>query len=106
MSSKSDLPLKIELTIQAENPQLLEGLDLWLRLGLISDAQVKRICQYHLVCSLPEVRSQKSEVRSQKSEVRSQKSKVRSQKSKVKSQKSKVFRNRGKGRGKREEGRS
>ena len=74
MSSKSDLPLKIELTIQAENPQFLEGLDLWLRLGLISDAQVKRICQYHLVCSLPEVRSQKSEVRSQKSEVRSQKS--------------------------------
>ena len=52
MSSKPDRPIKIELTIQAENPQLLEGLDLWLRLGLISDAQVKRICQAHLVCSL------------------------------------------------------
>ena len=58
MSSKSDRPLKIELTIQAENPQLLEGLDLWLRLGLISNAQVKHICQAHLVCSLPKFTSQ------------------------------------------------
>ena len=64
MSSKPDRLLKIELTIQAENTQLLEGLELWLRLGLISNAQVKRICQEQLVCSLPEFRSQESGVSS------------------------------------------
>ena len=69
MSSKSDRPLKIELTVQAENPQLLEGLDLWLRLGVISDAQVKRICQEQLVCSLPELRTENSELRIENSEV-------------------------------------
>ncbi|HCF27277.1 MAG TPA: hypothetical protein DEV81_08770 [Cyanobacteria bacterium UBA11049] len=66
MSSQSDRPLKIELTIQPENPQLLEGLDLWLRLGLISNTQVKHICQAYLVCSLPEFTIQNSELRTQK----------------------------------------
>lgn len=52
MTFQSNQPIKIELTIRAGQPELLQGLDLWLRLGLISDAQVKQICQAHLVCSL------------------------------------------------------
>jgi hypothetical protein len=45
--------LEIELTIPATHPQLLEGLDLWLRLGLLSETQVIRICRTQLVCALP-----------------------------------------------------
>jgi hypothetical protein len=45
-----DRPLKIEVRLPSSHPQLLEGLDLWLRLGLISDAQVRQICQEFLVC--------------------------------------------------------
>ncbi|OUL20146.1 DUF2157 domain-containing protein [Nostoc sp. RF31YmG] len=47
-----DRPLKIEVRLPSSHPQLLEGLDLWLRLGLISDAQVRQICQEFLVCSV------------------------------------------------------
>ena len=36
------------------HPRLLEGLDIWLRLGLISDAQVRQICQKHLSTPLPQ----------------------------------------------------
>ncbi len=53
MTSQSDKSIKIELTIRAEQPELLEGLDLWLHLGLLSDAQVRRICRTYLVCPLP-----------------------------------------------------
>lgn len=52
MTSQSNQPIKIELTIRAGQPELLQGLDLWLRLGLLSDAQVRQICQAHLVCSV------------------------------------------------------
>ncbi|MBW4502074.1 MAG: DUF2157 domain-containing protein [Scytonema hyalinum WJT4-NPBG1] len=50
MSLNFDPPLKIELRLPSTHPELLHGLDLWLRLGLISDAQVKQICQEFLVC--------------------------------------------------------
>lgn len=53
MTSQSNQPIKIELTIRAGQPELLQGLDLWLRLGLLSDTQVRQICQAQLVCSLP-----------------------------------------------------
>ncbi|MGL4621734.1 MAG: DUF2157 domain-containing protein [Chroococcidiopsis sp.] len=45
--------IEIKLTIPATQPQLLEGLDLWLRLGLLSETQVIQICRTHLVCALP-----------------------------------------------------
>lgn len=45
--------IEIKLTIPATQPQLLEGLDLWLRLGLLSETQVIRICRTHLTCPLP-----------------------------------------------------
>lgn len=45
--------IKIEIRVSATQPQLLEGLDLWLRLKLLSDTQVLRICRTHLICPLP-----------------------------------------------------
>lgn len=50
MSANFDRPLKIEIRLPSSHPQILLGLDTWLRLGLISDAQVRQICQEFLVC--------------------------------------------------------
>ncbi|MBU7583177.1 MAG: DUF2157 domain-containing protein [Nostoc sp. TH1S01] len=50
MSSSPERPLKLHLTLPSSHPQLLEGLDLWLRLGLISDAQVRQLCKEYLTC--------------------------------------------------------
>ena len=50
MSSPLERPLKFEIRLPSSHPQLLEGLDIWLRLGLISDTQVKQLCQEFLVC--------------------------------------------------------
>ncbi|OCQ89849.1 DUF2157 domain-containing protein [Nostoc sp. MBR 210] len=52
MSSSPERPLKINLTLPSSHPQLLEGLDLWLRLGLISDAQVRQLCREYLSCTV------------------------------------------------------
>ncbi|MDF5715078.1 MAG: DUF2157 domain-containing protein [Rhizonema sp. NSF051] len=52
MSSPIERSLKIELRLPSSHPQLLEGLETWLRLGLISDTQVRQICQQSLVCQL------------------------------------------------------
>ncbi|MBD2438118.1 DUF2157 domain-containing protein [Nostoc sp. FACHB-110] len=52
MSSSPERPLKIQLTLPSSHPQLLEGLDLWLRLGLISDVQVRHLCQEFLTCTV------------------------------------------------------
>ncbi|MBN3926608.1 DUF2157 domain-containing protein [Nostoc sp. NMS4] len=52
MSSPLDRPLKIEIRLPSSHPQLLEGLDIWLRLGLISDTQVRQLCREFLVCAV------------------------------------------------------
>ncbi|MEH2289496.1 DUF2157 domain-containing protein [Nostoc sp.] len=52
MSSPLERPLKIEIRLPSSHPQLLEGLDIWLRLGLISDAQVEQLCREFLVCAV------------------------------------------------------
>ncbi|MEH2027099.1 DUF2157 domain-containing protein [Nostoc sp.] len=52
MSSPLERPLKIEIRLPSSHPQLLEGLDIWLRLGLISDIQVRQLCQEFLVCGV------------------------------------------------------
>ncbi|MEB3217701.1 MAG: DUF2157 domain-containing protein [Nostocales cyanobacterium 94392] len=52
MPSNSNRSLKFEVRLPGEHPHLLQGLDEWLRLDLISDAQVKQICQEHLVCQV------------------------------------------------------
>ena len=54
MAFQPDRPIRIELTIPVAQPALLEGLDVWLRLGLLSDSQVKRLCRERLVCPLPQ----------------------------------------------------
>ncbi|GAX43859.1 hypothetical protein NIES4075_48740 [Tolypothrix sp. NIES-4075] len=52
MSSPLDRPLKFEIKLPSSHPELLEGLDTLLRLGLISDAQVKQIAFEFLVCQM------------------------------------------------------
>ncbi len=54
MSSQPDPPLRIEVSVRASQPELLEGLDYWLHLGLISDSQVRRLSQTYLTCLLPQ----------------------------------------------------
>ncbi|MEG4320058.1 MULTISPECIES: hypothetical protein [unclassified Microcoleus] len=54
MSSPKGRSSKIEFSILASHPELLTGLDAWLRLGLISPAEVEQLCRQHLVCPLPE----------------------------------------------------
>lgn len=40
--------------LQMQHPELLTGLESWLQLGLLSQAQVSEFCQRYLVCSLAE----------------------------------------------------
>jgi len=51
--SSADLWLKIEARVKADRSELLIGLDTWLQLGLISQAQVIKIARKYLSCSLP-----------------------------------------------------
>ena len=53
MSSKPNPLLRIELSVNAEHPELLEGLEVWLRLGLINHAQIKRLSRTYLTCLVP-----------------------------------------------------
>lgn len=50
MPSPLDRHVKFEVRLPSDHPQLLEGLDTWLRLGLMSDAQAKQLCREFLVC--------------------------------------------------------
>ena len=54
MSSPKGRSSKIELTVLASHPELLTGLDAWLRLGLLSPAEVEQLCSQYLVCPLKE----------------------------------------------------
>lgn len=49
-----DEQIIIELVVRLGHPALLDGLDSWLRLGLISDDFVRRFCQRELTCPLPD----------------------------------------------------
>ncbi|MEM1171353.1 MAG: DUF2157 domain-containing protein [Cyanobacteria bacterium P01_H01_bin.35] len=42
------------INIDPNHPQILEGLDIWLRLGLISDDEVRQLCQKYLSTPLPQ----------------------------------------------------
>ena len=48
--------LNLEIYVKSNHPQLLQGLDQWLQLDLISEAQVKKICRQNLSCALPEIK--------------------------------------------------
>ena len=55
MSSPKDrFASKIEFSVLASHPELLTGLDAWMRLGLISPAEVEQLCSQYLVCPLPD----------------------------------------------------
>ena len=54
MSPSPGRSIKIEITVEASQRSLLQGLDVWLRLNLISQEQVKQLCQTHLICPLPQ----------------------------------------------------
>ncbi|QUY44804.1 hypothetical protein [Acaryochloris marina] len=43
---------QLSLKIQLNHPALLEGLDVWLQRGLISDVKVREFCQQNLTCKL------------------------------------------------------
>ena len=53
-SKNYDRLLSIEVYVKADRPELLNGLDRWLQLGLISHSQVIEICRQNLSCALPE----------------------------------------------------
>lgn len=46
--------IQFYVTVSNSNPALLEGLDTWLRLGLISNMKVKQLCQQYLSCQVPD----------------------------------------------------
>ena len=48
--------LSLEIYVKADRAELLQGLEQWLELNLISEAQVKKICRQNLSCALPEVK--------------------------------------------------
>ena len=52
--------ISFEIYVQANQTELLQGLDQWLKLNLISEAQVKKICRQNLSCALPETTEVKS----------------------------------------------
>ncbi len=49
------IPLQVDLP--DDHPALLNGLDTWLRLGLLSDRQVRQLCKQYLVSPIPVVES-------------------------------------------------
>ncbi len=50
-----DYLLKVELEVRTSDPRLLDGLEVWLRLGLVSDAWVREVARQWLTCPLPVV---------------------------------------------------
>ena len=53
--SRPDLWLTIEARVKSDRHELLLGLETWLQLGLISQAQVRKIARHHLCCPLANV---------------------------------------------------
>ena len=53
MSLTNYLRLHLELRVRNDQRELLDGLDNWLKLGLITPDEVKQLCQNSLTCSLP-----------------------------------------------------
>ena len=51
--SQDNAWLSLEIYVKSNQPELLQGLDQWLQLNLISEAQVKKICRQNLSCALP-----------------------------------------------------
>jgi len=52
MSLPANHPIKLIVRLPSSHPNLLHGLDVWVNLGLISDIQVKQLCQENLSCQV------------------------------------------------------
>ncbi|AKG20816.1 DUF2157 domain-containing protein [Calothrix sp. 336/3] len=50
MSSSQKDSFNLNIRLPSTHPELLRGLDIWLRMGLISNAQVRQICREYLTC--------------------------------------------------------
>ncbi len=46
--------IQIDLRVRPDQTELLEGLDFWLQLGLLSNSQVRHLGQQSLTCQLPD----------------------------------------------------
>ncbi|WP_035985157.1 hypothetical protein [Leptolyngbya sp. KIOST-1] len=55
MADDRDPTIRLQLDLSPEQPGLLEGLDTWLRLGLLTDQQVRDLALTHLSSDLPPV---------------------------------------------------
>lgn len=51
--TQSDAWLSIQLQVEKDRPELLQGLEQWLELGLISSSQLRKIARNCLSCPLP-----------------------------------------------------
>jgi hypothetical protein len=51
----SSSPRRITLDLDADHPNLLDGLEAWLQLDLLTDRQIRPLSRAHLICALPEV---------------------------------------------------
>lgn len=54
MLDSSDRLKRLQIQIDAAHPQLLKGLETWVQLGLLSQAEVLELCRTQLTCPLPE----------------------------------------------------
>jgi hypothetical protein len=52
MAPSPDRQIILELVVQSAHPAILEGLDGWLRLGLLSDETVRQVCAENFVCAI------------------------------------------------------
>jgi hypothetical protein len=53
MADNRDRLIRLQLDLSPDQPGLLEGLDAWLRLGLLTEAQVLAFSREQLKCNLP-----------------------------------------------------
>jgi hypothetical protein len=49
--------IKLELVLRSDHPELLQGLEYWRHLGLISDEQIEQISRRSLSCPLPQAQT-------------------------------------------------
>jgi hypothetical protein len=54
MSGTFKRNIRLEVMVDASDPKLLEGLEAWYNLGLISEGQIKYLSQKYLICNVPE----------------------------------------------------
>lgn len=53
MAQSGPRNVPFQVTVRTDHPQLLEGLNHWIKLGLVSETQVLRFCARYLSCPLP-----------------------------------------------------